>query len=122
MIRLCDKEVYAADIRDVTRGELIGRFCAAEGEKPLCFLYDGEEEAGYISYDILFKNPNKEIEECMETAFITVGEDMFVQARKFFSEYPEKHGFWSEMRMGHLNVLPITIMKKDMMKLKVSFR
>lgn len=90
MIRLCDKEVYAADIRDVTRGELIGRFCAAEGEKPLCFLYDGEEEAGYISYDILFKNPNKEIEECMETAFITVGEDMFVQARKFFSEYPEK--------------------------------
>lgn len=88
MVRLCDKEVYAADIHIVNKGQLISKFCMGGGN--IVFLYDGEEQVGYISYDILLKNPDKEIAECMETAFITVGEDMFVEARKFFSEYPEK--------------------------------
>ncbi|MEG0962479.1 MAG: adenylyltransferase/cytidyltransferase family protein [Lachnospiraceae bacterium] len=91
MIRFCDKEVYSANIWELTRGKLMMHFCQKEHNLDIIMVYGAENEwKGFVSYDLLLQRTSMEVEDILESRYMIKGENLMEHAQQFFMENPEE--------------------------------
>lgn len=87
MIRLCDAEIYNVTISTVTRRTLLTQLWSMGGNLALAVIVLHDESGhclGYVNYEMLLKNEQKELSDFMQTEFLKAEKHFFEEARRRF--------------------------------------
>ena len=98
MIRFADKEVYNIHKGEMTRTQMLLFFLKNdEQRRSVIFVYDEYDRYyGMVTYNSVLYN--EEADNCIIKDILTVGDDFFKDARKYFEEHSMN---------GEENVIPV---------------
>ncbi len=84
MIQFIDREAYCVDRKEVTRTMVISHFCQKGHNDDMLLLYDEESYVGFIAWDNVLGQMEKEVENWLVNDVIIAGEDLLEQAKDYF--------------------------------------